>query len=83
MAALQSPFYAEKLNLFALMRKIEKCEYPPIPSNLYSQQLRLLVSNCICSDPQMRFSAAQVCKVAERMNNHYNPVNSNGEFSVK
>jgi serine/threonine protein kinase len=39
MAALQSPFYAEKLNLYALVRKIEKCEYPPIPSNLYSQQV--------------------------------------------
>lgn len=44
MAALQSPFYAEKLNLYALVRKIEKCEYPPIPSNLYSQQV------CFCRD---------------------------------
>jgi NIMA (never in mitosis gene a)-related kinase len=45
MAALQSPFYAEKLNLYALVRKIEKCEYPPIPSNLYSQQVGLNLLN--------------------------------------
>jgi NIMA (never in mitosis gene a)-related kinase len=39
MAALQSPFFGEKQNLYALMRKIDKCEYPPIPSNIYSQQV--------------------------------------------
>ncbi|KAL3123150.1 hypothetical protein niasHT_005083 [Heterodera trifolii] len=38
MAALQSPFFGEKQNLLALVRKISKCEYPPIPANIYSQQ---------------------------------------------
>ncbi|KAI6231463.1 Serine/threonine-protein kinase Nek7 [Aphelenchoides besseyi] len=71
MAALQSPFFAEKMNLYALCRKIERCDYPPIPSNLYSTQLRLLISNCICNDPQMRFSAKQVLEVADRMHSYF------------
>ncbi|CAD5230525.1 unnamed protein product [Bursaphelenchus okinawaensis] len=71
MAALQSPFYAEKTNLYALVRKIERCDYPPIPSNLYSKQLQMLIENCICTDPHRRFNAKQVQTVAEHMNSHF------------
>ncbi|KAH7713952.1 NEK/NEK6 protein kinase [Aphelenchoides avenae] len=71
MAALQSPFYGEKMNLYALVRKIEKCEYPPVPRNIYSTQLKMLISNCICADPSRRFDAEQVLMVAERMNTHF------------
>ncbi|KAI1722944.1 protein kinase domain-containing protein [Ditylenchus destructor] len=71
MAALQSPFSGEKINLTNLTKKIEKCEYPPVPSNLYSQQMRLLISNCICNNPAKRFDAGQVLLVAERMSEHF------------
>lgn len=71
MAALQSPFFGEKMNLFALIKKIEKCEYPPIPSDIYSQHLRFLISNCICNDATRRMDANQVTTVAETMHLHF------------
>jgi serine/threonine protein kinase len=71
MACLQSPFFGEKMNLFALIKKIEKCEYPPIPSDIYSQQLRFLISNCICNDANRRMDANQVTTVSEQMHSHF------------
>ncbi|KAI6232777.1 Serine/threonine-protein kinase Nek7 [Aphelenchoides fujianensis] len=90
MAALQSPFYGVKVNLYALCQKIQRCDYPPIPSDLYSKQvsppfvirscnslavlqLRLLVSSCICNDPNLRFAAVQVLDVAKRMFAYFFP----------
>uniref|UniRef100_A0A7E4ZX30 NEK6-subfamily protein kinase n=1 Tax=Panagrellus redivivus TaxID=6233 RepID=A0A7E4ZX30_PANRE len=71
MAALQSPFFGVKINIFALIRKIDRCEYPPIPSDIYSAQMRSLISNCICNDSTKRMDAQQVAMVAEQMHAYF------------
>ena len=65
MAALQSPFFGEKLNLFSLCRKIVCCNYPPLPKDQYSVSLRSLISACLNADPRQRPSIELICDIAK------------------
>jgi NIMA (never in mitosis gene a)-related kinase len=67
LAQLHSPFYSEKQNLVGLVKKIDECDYPPLPSDLYSEELRNLVSGMIVNDPEKRLDATQVYTIAKQM----------------
>ena len=64
MAALHSPFYGDKMNLYSLCQKIAHCEYPPIPSDIYSIHMRKLIDQCICSNPDQRPDTSVILQVA-------------------
>ncbi|CAF0811870.1 unnamed protein product [Didymodactylos carnosus] len=71
MAALRSPFYGENLNLILLRSKIEALDYQPLPTNLYSPELRLLVSRCLVLEPESRPDITEVNRIAQMMYNRF------------
>uniref|UniRef100_A0A6B0V504 NEK6-subfamily protein kinase n=1 Tax=Ixodes ricinus TaxID=34613 RepID=A0A6B0V504_IXORI len=71
MAAHQSPFHCDKRNLFSLLKKIVDSDYPPIPSNIYSDELRALVAVCIDPIPEKRRDISYASRVANQMHQRF------------
>lgn len=67
MAALHSPFYGEQMNLYLLCQKIEKVEFPELNKELYSLELRELVSKCLTPEPEKRPDVEYVYNIAQNM----------------
>ncbi|EEC03255.1 serine/threonine protein kinase, putative [Ixodes scapularis] len=76
MAAHQSPFHCDKRNLFSLLKKIVDSDYPPIPSNIYSDELRALVAVCIDPIPEKRRDISYASRVANQMHLRFSKATS-------
>ncbi|XP_014287208.1 serine/threonine-protein kinase Nek7 [Halyomorpha halys] len=64
MAALQSPFYEHRLNLYSLTKKIERGDYPPLPSPIFSEKMRRLIDECLQPNQEDRPDISHVYNVA-------------------
>ncbi|XP_057290717.1 uncharacterized protein LOC130613379 [Hydractinia symbiolongicarpus] len=67
MAALQSPFFGDQMTLYALCEKIQKCDYPALPSQYYSAEFRNLVDMCIKGEAEQRPDVDYVHDIADKM----------------
>ena len=70
MAALQSPFYGERMNLYTLCQKIEACNYPPLPTS-HSDELRTTIALCLNPYPEHRPDATKLHEIACQAVAHY------------
>lgn len=72
MAALQSPFFGEKMNLYSLCKKIESVNYPPLPADKYSDAISTVVAACLQPDPEKRPQAKVIADIARvQFQKHY------------
>ena len=71
MAALQSPFYGEQMNLVSLCKKIQSCDYPPLPSDMYSRELNDLIAECLNPNPSKRIDISGIVRVAQIMHSRF------------
>jgi serine/threonine protein kinase len=64
LATLRSPFEAPNQTLYDIFKRINSCDFPPLPDTL-SQELRDLVSRMLQSDPKRRPTAAEALAYAQ------------------
>ncbi|KNE73072.1 NEK/NEK6 protein kinase [Allomyces macrogynus ATCC 38327] len=69
-AALHSPFYGDKMNLYTLCKKIEKVDYPKLKGDL-SKEFKGLVTEMIQLDPEKRPTCETVYQVSTEMHKKF------------
>ncbi|XP_073986373.1 serine/threonine-protein kinase Nek7-like [Rhodnius prolixus] len=78
MCALQSPFFENRLNLYSLTKKIERGDYPPLPSNIFSKEIRGLIYKCLEPNPSDRPDISNIYGIALGMT-----ANADGSLSFR
>lgn len=71
LGGLQSPFYGENMNLYMLCKKIEKCEYNQLSTEIYTKELNALINHCIQNDPKNRPNCSFILEYSEQMLNYF------------
>jgi len=71
LAAGGSPFIGERSNEFALQMRVKTGEYPPIPEDVYTDELNFLVKACLRLDMGERPTSAQVHEYSAKMDGFY------------
>ncbi|XP_046405747.1 serine/threonine-protein kinase Nek6-like [Ischnura elegans] len=72
MTALQPPFHSREKNLMLICQRIATVDYPPIPSDLYSDELRSLTQVCLDKEMKKRPDSEQLHAIAQEMWHKFN-----------